>query len=317
MTTQTIVEAVLQHFPNLGITDILIEIDRVQKLLASETESLTTTGQLSSPSTNTVWDLPSNCKIVTGIEMYDSDDMELYLTDDDVLLTYEIINETIAFYSLEEESLTGLPSAIDSIYIDYIKIPTTIDAEDDTLELAEQLHQGILSGVLQNLYARIPSLPTPDGLIRDFRSVTYWRGEYDRYRIIGKRLANDNKDKIERSYVYDVLGNPVPIRRQKRSDLTGSISVSPLLYIYSKYLKFTAVSPSTITIVTQFGWTTEIATPTITDNVITVLSDSEFTATMFAHPSIGINYERVDADSWTFDVYDNWGTLVVEIYELS
>lgn len=319
MTVQVMVEEILQHFPNEGITSILLDINEVQKTLASETEVLTTTSELDSPATNLSWTLPSTCKVVTGIELYDSNDQEVYLEDDDndTDLSYEIINGVIAFHSNEEEILTRLPSVISTAYIDYIKIPAAIDAESDTFELPVELHEGILAGVLKKLYLKYPTLPTPDGLIRDMRMVSYYSKEYERYRILGKRIGNENKERIRGQYKYDVLGNPISIRRQKRSSIAGSISATPLLDLYSKYLKFTAVSPSTITIVTQFGWTTAIATPTITSNVITVASTAEFTATMFANTNIGINHERTTTSAWTFDVYDDWGTLVVEIYELA
>ena len=312
MAVQSIVEETLIRFPELKATDILLEIDRIQKEIANRTKSLTDVGELSTPSSNVSWSLPSTCKEVTGVELYDSNDFSLEL--DDVNLQYAVEFGNINFYSSQETTITSLGDSVDSAYITFIKIPATIDSESDTLELDESIHFGVIAGVLKTFYSRIPTLMIDGARSIDWRAVSYWDKEIEKAVVEGRKLANTAKDSSPKQYTYNVLGEPKTIKRQKRSDLSGAVAVTPLMAIYSKYVRFTATEGGSITINLQFGWDAAIATPTETSYTITVVSTAEFTTAMFDNSTLAVNSGYSDTSTWTFEMYSGYSSVTCEIW---
>lgn len=315
MTVQNMVEEVRQVFPDLKESQVLKKIDFSQKKYAAEIGILKKSGQLTDIDSNITWTLPTDCKEVIDITFYDSDDMPLYM--DDLGLCYEIVFGKLTFLNGDQTALSNLPSTISYAYIDYVYNPDDIDDVTDSLEVDEELHEYVLADVWRGLYASFPvDTLTREGIrtVRDWNAVRYWQGEYKEGVKKGRMRVAVGKDAVDGDVKLDVLGNPIRLARQRISTTT-TIDVSGLRAIFSKYIRFTAVSPSTITIAEQFGWTTAIATPTILSNVITVASSAEFSATMTAITNIGIRHERTSTSAWEFEVYDNWGTLQVEIYE--
>jgi hypothetical protein len=307
----------IQSVFNIGETQILKEIDIAQKELCAETNILTTEAALSDIYTNITWSLPSDCKQVREVTFYDSDGMQLDIYD--LELAYQIIFGKITFIHTDGTTiLTGLPSSITYAYLDYVKHPASLTAVTDSLTIPENLHEALQAKVFKKLFSIYPvELITQNGVIksRDWSAVRYWDNEYEKKKREAKRQANIENDATDYSKIKrNVLGEPEGVPRQRIST-TGTIYISALTSIYSKYVRFTATSPSTISIDEQFGWTTSIATPTITSNVITVLSSAEFTNTMYGNPNQSINHRKVSASSWTFDVYDDYGTIVIEILE--
>ena len=316
MTIQNMIETIQEVF-KIGEPQILKEIDIAQKELCAETNILTTEAALSDIYTNITWTLPSDCKQVREVSFYDSNGMALDIYD--LELAYQIIFGKITFVHTDGDTvLSGLPSSITYAYLDYVKHPTTLTLITDSLTIPENLHEALQAKVFKKLFSLYPvDMLTRDGAIkaRDWTAVRHWDIEYEKRKREAKRQANIENDATDYSKIKrNFLGEPEGVPRQRIST-TSTIYISALTSIYSKYVRFTATSPSTIAISEQFGWTTSIATPTITNNVITVLSSAEFTNTMFAITNQNINYTKVDASNWTFDVYDNFGTIVIEIYE--
>jgi hypothetical protein len=83
---------------------------------------------------------------------------------------------------------------------------------------------------------------------------------------------------------------------------------------YSKYLRVTVSSAGSVTINKQFGWSRAIFLPTLSSNVLTITSNAEFTSSMFANSNQGVNYQRVNSSTWEFELYNGFGTIVIEIY---
>jgi hypothetical protein len=309
------VEEIRQVFPDLKEAQVLKKIDFSHKKYATEIGILKKSGQLTDISSNITWTLPTDCKEVIDITFYDSSDMPLYM--DDLGLCYEIVFGKLTFLNEDQTALSNLPSDITYVYIDYVYNPATIDDVTDSLEVDEELHEYVLADVWRGIYASFPiDTLTREGVrkVRDWGAVRYWKDEYRDGVKKGKMRAAVNKDATDGDVKLDTLGNPIRLARQRISTST-LVEVSGLRAIYSKYIRFTAVSPSTITITEQFGWTTTIATPTVASNIITVVSSAEFSATMTAITNIGIRHERTSTSAWEFEVYDDWGTLQVEIYE--
>lgn len=81
----------------------------------------------------------------------------------------------------------------------------------------------------------------------------------------------------------------------------------------SKYYVFKAVSPSTITQKSSSGYGD--ITLDITDGIITITSDEEFSSNVFLDDNQNSSAEWVDASTIKFYPIDSWGTLVGEIKE--
>jgi len=314
MTVLNIIEQVEQLFPELGRTQILLDIDSSQKEFADNTKILTKQGQLSGISTNISWALPSDCVEVYDIELYGSDDMELYLDEED--LTYHIDRDVITFLDEDDDSLTRLPSAISYAYLDYVYRPASITLETDSLSIPEDFHEGILAKVLSKYYARFPQqIITSGGVIKavDLKMVSYWESVYDKQRIEAKRWVNVNKNNIGSEAKKDILGYPISVRR-KRNLTSGAIPVNAYNLFYSKYYRFTATSPSTLTENEISGFSGAI-TLSIVGGTITVSSSAEFTSSMFIVPNQSVNYSYISASAIEIYPPSGWGTLVVEIYK--
>ena len=312
MTAKTIVESVRQIFPTIGSTQILKEIDLVQKEFADETEILTASAELTSPSTNTVWALNSSIKSIYNIEAYDSNSLPVEL--DDVNLTYNIEFGQITFIDTTGVVITGLPTGINSIYVSYYKIPASITAETDSLEIPEQFHEGILARVFERFYSRFPIDMVVQGQIVkavDWNAVKYWNGVYTEIRIKAKKYKNINRDSMDASYTVDWAGYPNIIKRTK---YLGAGIMLPLSSAYTKYLRVTATSPNTVTVNTSFGFTSTI-TASIVGGVINIGSTAEFTPTMFVVNNQNANYAYSSTSLITVSPAANWGTIVIEIYE--
>lgn len=314
MTPFNAIEQIQEIFPQLGEPYLLKELDASQKRFAGETKALTKTAQLSDISTNITWTLPTDCIAITDVLFYDSYDMPLYM--DDLQLAFEIVLGKITFVRTDRSKITGLPSTIAYAYIEYINYPSTIDNISDSFELPEEIHEGIIADVLKKLHAKFPvEVFTPDGMVktRDWKAVSFYKNEVREFEKKGRRLANNAKDKTSNVNIrLSKLGNPITLGRQRIST-TSSVEIPGLSAFYSKYIRFTAVDGGDITINEQFGWINNIAVPTETGYTITVVSNSEFTTSMFNESTLMINSGYVDADTWTFELYPGYVTVVCEI----
>jgi len=318
MTLANMFETVREAFPSLKEMQFVKEVDLAQKEFAAETNILTTSGLLSDPTTNITWVLPSDCKQVRAVDFYDTNGMALDV--EDLEIAYQIIFGKITFVHTDGQTiLTGLPSSVAYAYVDYVKRPDDLSAITSSLSIPEDLHEAVQAKVFEKMYSLYNvDIVTPQGAVikaKDWGAVRYWNGKYEKLKREARRQASVEQDATDYSRIKrNVLGEPEGIPRQ-RITTSNIINISGLQSLFSKYIRFTATSPSTIAIAEQFGWNSVLATPTITNNVITLLSSAEFTNTMFATTNQGINYSMVDTSTFTFDVYNNWGTVVIEIYE--
>ena len=106
MNTSQQIESIRQVFPNVPRTQIRLDLDTAQKLIATETGCLTTRASLSSISTNFAWALPSGFTELIDLVFYDSDSNPKYLGDYNY--RYEIELGKLFIYSLTDTPITGL-----------------------------------------------------------------------------------------------------------------------------------------------------------------------------------------------------------------
>lgn len=314
MLLKNIQEKIQRVFPQIKQAEIIKDISDSQEKFADDSEILTSIAQLTDPQSNITWVLPSNLKAIKDVLFYNSSDMPILKSDLDV--EYEIVLGKITFVNTDGTQLTRLPTNVSSAYLEYTKYPETIDSISDSLEIPNNLHEGILADLFHKYYSQIPvPVPTRDGVVQmiSLNVAKYWEGQYNNY--VRKGLDQRYKDRTDyTSTKRDYLGFPKKIPRQKIAT-TANVQLSSLSSLYSKYIRFTIVSPDTLAISEQFGWDTDIATPTVVSSVVTLASSAEFTDTMTAMPNEKLNHRKVSASSWTFDLPDTFTTILFEVWE--
>lgn len=126
-------------------------------------------------------------------------------------------------------------------------------------------------------------------------------------------------------YNYSFVNDQVEVEQEEKK-LQGGRVVYELTYrevqpegsekiqiTYTKYLRFTAVSPSTLTVEQSGGWD-DLTDPVMLDGDILIVSDGEFTSETKVFIDSYVNYEVVSTS--LIKIYPNpdWGTIEITIY---
>lgn len=214
MTLENIVEQVQQLFPNIQQAQILKEIDIVQKEFVEETGLLEAEGQLEGIDENTMWQLPSDFKVLKRIDYYDVQGYPL----DPEGMSYDIERGNIYFKSTTGEVLLQMPENLVYIVLQYLKVPGNITALTSVLDIPQEFHNAILAKTIERMYARFPvDVLTKDGpaKMKDWSAVQYWKGEYRNFVIRAKQQANQASD--QRPYDIKIYMYPHDIEEVKRN----------------------------------------------------------------------------------------------------
>lgn len=310
MTVQNAIERIRRIFPKAGIQEIVKELDIAQEEFVDETQTLFETVTLSSPSSNVVWSLPSDFNEVDRLDFYNSSDNPLYVGDD-IYIDWDVEDDKIFFRGSDSTNITGLPSSVSTAYLRYFKKPDSIGGESGTFTVNSRYHEGIVARVISKLMHFYPTLQLEGGTAIDFRSVSSWNSVWEKYL---RKARSDKKsgysDEPMTVQNYQFAGD---FYKQKRvKDLSGG-SVSGTLVGFSKYVKLTAISPSTLTVGTPIGFSGVSAA--MNSGTIEVTSSASFSANTFVHPNQNINYSYQSSSQIDLYPNSNWGTLVVEFYE--
>jgi len=328
MTILNIIERAKITFPQASHSELLKDIDTVQKRFSEKTLMLEKEGELASPSTSLEWSLPSDFLELSdrdSIELYDSNGNPLYLKN--LQIWYTIDTGVITFYSTSGSTITSIPSSVDTVYMRYKYRSGTIDEVTDSLTIDEDFHEGIESGAMERLYVRYPTLPiltrgkegdsgiAIGGMMRhDMNMIQYHRSIYDRATIDARKRRNSKRGTYSDVQSYPFAGRFELIKRGK---LSGATTILPVSLGYDNYLKVTCTSPTTVTIGTSWGWTT---TPTgvISSGTLTLTSaSSEFTETMMVQSPYSMRHSRSSATTWVFTLPSSYTNCVIYLTEPS
>jgi hypothetical protein len=325
MITQQYLDSIKQVFPEVKDTQILKDIDKAQKLFANETGLLTAVGQLSTPSSNVGWNLTDDFVEMYGVDpvrFYDSSGNPKYLGD--YQYGYEIQFNKFYIYSLTETTITGLSTGIDSAYIHYRRLPTTISSENTALEIEEEFRDAIEHYILKNYFAKFPVDMIAQGQIikaRDWNAVRFHAGEYEKLRIRAKRYANikiqDNESYVQN---YEYAGKYQLPRRTKDSTL-GSTSLTQLTSLGTIYSKFALYNINTgdsgvINETIQVGYTTIAGSKT--GVTFTISSTAEFGADTFLECNDGnASWVRNSSSEIVVTLPSSFTSLSLQLYEYS
>lgn len=307
MTVQNLVELIKDLFPKMGEPRILKEIDIAQKEFCNETKILESRAELSDLVNNTAWVLPTDFLKLKEVQAYDADGYPMEIFNEG--LTYEVDLNAIYFISNTSTALVSIPTTIDSMYIVYWSKPAQITAVTDTFSLPDEYYLAMEAFTLSRMYARYPVSMVIKGEKFeqiDRQMVMMHKNTYKEY----VREAKKNRykdDTIDEAVYYPGAGKYSLPKRNKFATLTTTTSLSGLPLLYTKYISFTATSPSTIAVLATYGFID--VTITVDAGVIVITSTAEFSA--------GIDYDDNQSNNWNkistsrIEVYpeSNWGTL--------
>jgi hypothetical protein len=321
MTLQQLVEGVEQVFPKketgIGRTQILKEFDLAQKTLCSEAGLLESSGSLADVDTYTSWSLPSDFVKLKQVDLYDSDGYPLYIGN--LSIDFEVYNGQIHFYSTTTTPLASMPSTISYIILRYEKMPSDIESVTSTVNIDEVEYPAMEAFVFKRLFSRVrmPRYVDKNGEIVsaiDSSSLKYWSEEYYRLKVESKRRNNLLDDTVRSATFYKTAGASYFLKRNKEEEIS-EITIPSYSSLYSKYVRFSATSPGTLTEIYRFGYGD--LTYEMDGNDVKVTSSAEFGVETWGDDTQNSSHAYVDANTFTFtpEPLLDWGTTIIEIWE--
>ncbi len=317
MNLQNLVEGVEQVFGESRRTQIIKEFDIAQKALCSEAGLIEESGSLSDVTSYISWSLPSSFVELNKVDFYNSDGDPLYKADLDI--DFEVYDGKIHFFSRTTTPISTMPSSIAYIVLRYNRMPSDLSDINSTVDIDEVEYPAMEAHVFERMYSKFP---VPIGSDRegnvikaiDHRSLRYWGDKYYKLKIEAKKRKN-SLDNTERDAVfYESAGQAYFLRRSKESSISA-ITIPSYTTLYSKYVRFTATSPSTLTEVLKIGYGD--LSYEMDGNDIKITSSGEFGVETWGDDTQNSSHAYVDANTFTFtpEPLGDWGTTIIEIWE--
>lgn len=316
MTLQNLVEGIEQVFPSIGRTQILKEFDLAQKTLASEAELLEESGSLSDVSSYISWNLPSGFVKLNEVDFYDTSGNPLY--KENLSIDFEVYDGQIHFVSTTTTPLESMPSTIIYIILRYEKLPSDIETVDSTVTIDEVEYPAMEAFVMKRFYSRVkvPKYVDKNGevvSVIDNTSLNYWNGEYHRLKVEAKRRKNLLDTTERKAVYYPTAGQTYFLKRTKEASI-DTIEIPSYETLFSKYVRFKAVSPGTFTEILKVGFGD--LSYAMDGNDIVVTSTAEFTTSMWADDIQNGGFEYISTSEFRFtpEPLGAWGTSVFELW---
>ena len=322
MTTQHYLESIKSVFPLIESIAILKDIDKAQKLLATEIGATTALGQLTDISANFAWALPSNFRRLIEVKMYDTNGHPLYFGDSGLAINYEIQLGKIYFYSLNSTPFSVMPSSINSIYLIYESLPATITTQDTALEVEEEFRDAIEHWVLKDYYSKYPVDMVAQGQVikaRDWNAVKYHQGEYERIKIKAKKYINSKETTLGDYINYQHAGKQrLPLRHYDSTYSSITIGgITALGTIYSDFALYNVntLDSGVIAETVQVGFITISASKT--GATLTLTSTGEFTsgAVFVESTNWETSWVRDNSSQITVTLPASFTDLSIQIYK--
>ncbi len=209
MTTLQTVESIKQIFPQLLEPQIIAEMNTAQDKFARRTHILRKVGLLEGITSQVSWALPTDFVELHEVELYDSDGKTLHKVDEDIDWFVDV--GRLVFYDTDtDKKITTIPTSISYIWTRYSHLPTVLTLVATALTIDTQFTEAVLAGVLETLYARIPTpIVTKDGSIMavNFTAVKYWAAKFQELVIDAKKWINslDSTERRSRNYQHSGL----------------------------------------------------------------------------------------------------------------
>lgn len=319
MNTSQLIESVQQVFPKVSRTQIRLDLDIAQKLIASDTGTITTVGSLSNPTTSVAWSLPAGFVELLEINLYDADYNPVYM--ESLNYTFEVVNDKLYIYSLSSTPISGLDCTYAQIV--YKELPTTLSSESTDLELEEYYRDAIESYVLSKYFSKFPVPFVSGGQVVEalnLQAANFHRNNYNDLRIRLKREVNSRIKTDNHFYNYGFAGKMYLPKRSGEAVSSGTVTISSISDQYVKYAYFkvtTADDELEKDPIISTGYTTITATPSISGgNTVTLASPAEFDEeTLITVNNWDATWVRNSASEIVFTLPAGWSTFSFEVYE--
>ena len=325
MTIKQMIDEVQTVFPTVGRNQIRLDIDTAQKEFARKTRILGKRGELSSPSSNLAWELPSDFESLTDVRIYDSSGYPLILYNKEIDYDCDPKLGKIFFKSITTTNITGLPSAIDKAYIYYDYKPATISSESASLEIDEQYYEALKAWIYKKYFKLYPTeIMTNNGVIRarDARASSTFEADWQRYIKDAKRFSKDSTVKDVQHYQHAGKVS-LPMRDDSGDSATITSSLTAISALYEKYAYYTLVPPGDTSEKTAYSYGYSGVTATLASNGdgtydLTFTSSGQFGEDTFIEVAGCdiVSVTRTSSSLITVVLIDFQGsTGAVEIYE--
>lgn len=318
MTTQHYLDSIKSVFPNVADTQILKDIDKAQKLFATETGMTTASGSLANVSTNFAWTLPTGFRRLLDVKMYDANGHPIYFGSEDAQISYEIALGKFYFKSLTSTPISATPSGVSSVYLIYETLPTTILTQDTALEIEEEFRDAIEHWILKNYFAKYPMIGEGGAQMRDYNAVRYHQGEYERIKLKAKRYVNSKEKTLGDVQNYQDAGRTrLPERHYDSSYSSTTIgTITALGTIYEKFALYNinTADSGAITAATKVGYATVVATKT--GATLALTSTADFGTDMFIESNNWeVSWVYNSSSSVTVTLPSSFTDLTIQMYE--
>jgi hypothetical protein len=312
------IESIHQVFPNVSRNQIRLDLDSAQKLLASETGTITNSASLSDVATNFGWNLPSGFVKLLDFVMYDEAGNPIY--PDAENYKWEVEFNKFYVYTTESIPITGLNCA--SAYIHYEGLPTTLTAESTELQVTEQYRDALESYVLSKYFAKFltPTIIQGQAMMAlNLQAAKYQENIYEKLRIKLKREFNSREKTDDHSINYNYPGKfylpKRPYSSGTGSTTTPAVTLTALSSLYTKYAYYKFVSGGSETdAIISLGYTGLGAS--LVGDVLTLTSTSDFDEETIIVPN---NWDATwvmnSSSEIVFTLPSGWTTFSFEIYE--
>jgi len=214
MDNQNIYEEIQKLFPDKKAAQIILSMDMAQKRFVSLTGVLRKVGELSSLTSQVTWAVPAGFIRMYEVELYDSDGKWLNKFDEDIdwRIDGDLGNSRLYltfFDTSTDKKITSIPTSINTIWVWYSSLPTTLADITTGISIEEQFMPAIKAGVLEDYFA---STPVPLGVDRGQNSifgintnmVGFWGAKFKELVVEAKKWVNawDSSDRRAQNYQF-------------------------------------------------------------------------------------------------------------------
>lgn len=197
MTFQNIFEQIFQIFPELGETQIKMDINSAYLDYCNKTELLSNYYE-ETPQIGVVsYYLPDDVNAIYDVKFFDVNGKELTGSN---TLKFSIDQGAITFYNYFGSDIQEIPSNIGKIVYYYTATPSKLIDDSQSPLVPDEFHSALVSGVLKDYFAKfkIDKVMQDGNIIKmiDLNVASYHDREYQKKVIEGKKYALKNKNSL-------------------------------------------------------------------------------------------------------------------------
>ena len=194
MTVFQMLEKVQKHFPKVGLTEFLIDLNKAYKYFCHETRLLKRIDSWT-PEENVIsFTLTDVFSDIDGVTRIDTLSNDKFVSTEDTL-QYNIESGVIRFFDYKGNQINSITGG-DEVKFYYYAVPDDLTSNTDEPEIDSQFHDALVSKVLADYYSSTQTVVAikADGtqiLGKEWQSADKFELKYKQLEIAGKRKANE------------------------------------------------------------------------------------------------------------------------------